>query len=562
MKRVFVTMVCLNVFACLHAQGITLLYKNDRGWNDPLSWIQINIPATQTPIQRVPTELDDIVISSSLSGLPSVAFSSDNQNPDFYIGSNNSSGYRCKSMHVSNTTLYFESSFYVDASPTINVYTNNGGFVLIDSSSNLMHGRLALHGGNAAITDLQIINSTYGTLFSHADWTDIVWDNNARLKMVHSTMGGYRFAGDSGGNIFIDSSTIETNYFILGDNCTATLLNSRVTNNGNNNYLKFLVGHNSNFVSDKDTIISYSHLEFTTSGLEFNGEVRCLGQGPGWVDFVQEDPANALPNIINGSFGASELSVSLGISGDLKISGDFSGFSDDFFNNPAHVFVNGGDVFSLAGVTNYQHTVAINNCINDFCHYKLEFFGSTNSRISWIGGFPVDTLIINKSGCAKVTCDSSLYVSGATRINSGQLELDPDDTIPYKFVCAGNVDIAQGGGLFLRRDAAGVVANMAIGGTLTDHNSSRDSTCAGLSNAYNGVITFIMLFYLLTFLIFMDSIKTNQLLLPGAPQMKSIQKTLQLKNALISDRLSRLQMLQQTAICRAMRFTNISITLL
>jgi hypothetical protein len=128
--------------------------------------------------------------------------------------------------------------------------------------------------------------------------------------------------------------------------------------------------------------------------------------------------------------------------------------------------------------------------VQDFCHYKLEFFGSTNSNISWFGGFPVDTLVINKTGCAKVICDNSLYVSGSTRIEGGQLVLNPDDTIVYKFVCAGNVDIAQGGGLFLRRDAAGVVANMAVGGTLVDHNPTADSTCAGLSNPYGGTITF------------------------------------------------------------------------
>ena len=57
-------------------------------------------------------------------------------------------------------------------------------------------------------------------------------------------------------------------------------------------------------------------------------------------------------------------------------------------------------------------------------------------------------------------------------------------------MCAGNVDISVGGGLFLRRDAAGVVANIAVGGTLVDHNPSPDSTCAGLSNPYGGTITF------------------------------------------------------------------------
>jgi Secretion system C-terminal sorting domain len=153
------------------------------------------------------------------------------------------------------------------------------------------------------------------------------------------------------------------------------------------------------------------------------------------------------------------------------------------------VIVNGQRAFDVGGISNYGGSLSITDCANYYCHYKLEFFGNTNSNISWPGGFPVDTLVINKTGCAKVTIDSSLYVSGETRIEGGQLSLFPNDNYPYKFVCAGNVDIEQGGGLFLHRDAAGVVANMAVGGTIVDHNSVADSTCAGLSNPYGGIIT-------------------------------------------------------------------------
>ncbi len=171
-------------------------------------------------------------------------------------------------------------------------------------------------------------------------------------------------------------------------------------------------------------------------------------------------------------------------------------------NNPIPVLVNGEDVFNVAGITNYGSGAFINNCVQDFCHYKLEFFGSTNSNISWFGGFPIDTLIINKTNCAKVTSDSSLYVSGATRIERGQLELEPDDTIAYKFVCAGNVDISQGAGLVLKKDAAGVVANMAVGGTLVDHNPGPDGGCGGISNAFGGNITFYTVTLPLTLLDF------------------------------------------------------------
>ena len=489
MKQVFIAIASLNMYVCLHAQGVTLLYKNDMGWNNPLSWIQINVPVGQTPIQRVPTELDDLIINSSLSGIFTTVFVADDINTDFFVGSNNTIGYRCKSMHISNTTLSFDNPIYVDGAPTINIYTSNGGYVVIDSGSNVRQGQFQLHGGNAAITDLQILHSTFGILFSHANWSGIGWDAGGRARFVGSFLGGFNIGGYFGGNIYADSCTFETNHFILGDNSTDTLLNSTVTNNGNNNYLKFFIGRNSNFVSNNVKVISYSQLQFTTSGQELNGDVGSMGQGGGGFDFLQEDPANPLPNIINGDVYTGEIN-SLGISGDVKISGNFSGFADDLVNSPSTVFVNGQGVFQVGGVTNYRGQVSVSNCVQDFCHYKMEFYGNTDSRITWNGGFPVDTLIINKTGCARVTFDSSLYVSGETRIESGQLVLDPNDNIPYKFVCAGDVDIAQGGGLFLRKNAAGVVANMAVGGTLVDHNLSDDSACTGLSNPYDGAVTF------------------------------------------------------------------------
>ncbi|MGN6247965.1 MAG: T9SS type A sorting domain-containing protein, partial [Ginsengibacter sp.] len=470
-------------------------YKNDSGWYNPRSWLQINTPSGQTPIQRVPTAEDDVVISHSMSGIASVGISTDDDSPpntDFNVGADGpGSASRCRSLHISNTQISFDNSslFAVDDAPTVNIFTSNGGFVIIDSGSNVLHGHFALHGGNPAVTDLQILNSIYGVLFSHGNWTGMDWDTGARLKFVGSQLAGFHFSGHGSANVFIDSSHIETNNFIIGDSSTATLTNSMITNNGNNVYLTFFIGKNSNFVSARDTIFTYSDLSFTTSGSQFNGDVKGDGQGPGMFEFLQEDTAHPLPNIINGSLSTNELATGISLSGDLKISGDLSGFADDAINNQIAVLVDSQDVFHVGGIENFGSSPFINNCTNGFCHFNLEFFGSTNSNIEWNGGFPADTLIINKTGCAKVTCDSSLYVAGETRIKSGQLSLLPNE-YPYKLVCAGNVDIAQGGGLFLRKDAAGVVANMAIKGTLVDHNTTSDTSCAGLSNPYNGWITF------------------------------------------------------------------------
>ena len=122
-----------------------------------MNWIQNNTPVGQTPIQRAPTELDDVVFSSSQSGISSVAFNFDNSSDSIDVGGSSSTGYRCKSMRVSNTELSIQISPF-NYSLILNVYTINGGFVLIDSGSNFRYGHFLLHGGNPAITDLEIVN--------------------------------------------------------------------------------------------------------------------------------------------------------------------------------------------------------------------------------------------------------------------------------------------------------------------------------------------------------------------------------------------------------------------
>lgn len=489
MKQVIIFLLSLHFSGNIFSQGVTLLFKGPSGWNDPLSWIQINTPAGLTPIQRVPTELDDVVINKSLSGLSSAGFYSDNINTEFFVGSNNTTGYRCRSMHISNTEVAFDNAIYVDGAPSINIYTSNGGFVIIDSGSNVRHGHFQLHGGNPAITDLKILNSTFGILFSHADWSSLEWGPNGRAKLVSSKLAGFNIGSYSGGNIFADSCTFETTSFILGDNSTDTLLNSTITNDFNNVYFSFFIGRNANFVSENVSIEPVEGFNFTSSGSVLNGHVTTTsGYAGGGSNFLQEDPSNPLPNIINGDVRVAEVNT-IGISGDLKISGNLSGFSDEFYSNPTQVFVNAQRVFQVSGITNYQGNSSINNCMNNFCHYRLEFFGNTNSNIDWVGGFPIDTLIVNKTGCAKLTSSQSIYVSGATRIENGQLALDPNDTIAYKFVCLGDLEIMQGGGIFLRKSSLGVTANMAIQGNLYDHNPVADSSCVGINNPYAGNIT-------------------------------------------------------------------------
>jgi len=493
MKKVIVIILCLHLFGKVHSQGITLLYTGGQGnLGDTIDWIQINTPPGQTPIQRIPTADDDVVFNKTLSGISSVFFSFRGDSAN--IGGGNSPW--CRSMHISNTYVEFINISYQDEGAFINVYTTNGGSVIIDSGSVIQKGIFHLYGGNPAITDLQVKHSKLGYSTTHnTNWVELNMDNNAKASFMGSSFEGDVFGSinkgsglyASGTSLYADSSTFSATIFTLGDHSADTILNSTINPDQNNYDLYFLIGRNSNFISANANILvtRYSTLNFTTSGSVFNGNVSS-----NYFNFLQEDPANPLPNIINGDVFMLE-NPSSGISGDVKISGNFTNYMPPigFDTDTSNVFINGQHVFEIGGIKNFGNNVSITNCAEDYCHYKMEFFGNTNSNINWGVGFPVDTLIINKTGCAKVTVTNSLYVAGSAEIKSGQLALDPNDTIPYKFVCAGDLHIYDGGGVFLRKDSNGVVANMAIEGNIYDDNLTTDSTCAGFSNPYKGNLT-------------------------------------------------------------------------
>lgn len=489
MKKTLMQACLLFIFSSSFGQGITLIYNNHGGWNNANSWIQINTPVGQTPIQRIPTELDDVVFSGTQSGLTNVILFF-NDIDSLTIGGLGTIGNRCRSMRISNSTVDF--SQQAPYTFRLNVFTGNGGRVLIDSNSTVPRGQFFLYGGSATVTDLEILNSSFGTLFSHEDWSDVYVSQNGKARFINSSLHGYYFGSmATGGNIFINNCTFMTNAVIFGESSVGTLTNSTITNEPNNGTMNFHIGKNAVFTSNNVNIISTLSLDFYTSGSTLKGNVTLLHEnGGGGFEFRQADPSNPLPNIIDGNVTFSQGQGTVGIRGDLKISGNLTNIPPEelFYPDTAHVFVNGQDVFKIGGITNFGNNVYINNCVNDLCHFKLEFFGTTNSTIRWTIGFPIDTMIINKSGCGKVMVDNSLYVASQLRIQSGQLVLNPNTGIPYKLVSAGNVIISNGAGIFLRRNAAGVPANMAIGGILVNNNTTSDSTCFGISNPYGGNI--------------------------------------------------------------------------
>ena len=485
--------ILFSLFAeTIFSQSRTLLYTTD-------GWIQINVPTGQTPDNRPPTSIDDVIYSKSWSSLSAIYFTV-NLGETFKIGGDSSSF--CRRMYIRGMEVYFDYSTTQDYGAPVNIYSSNGGFLSLDSGAVLQHGQVHVFGVSLGLGGLQVRNSKFGYNTTHnTDWAGVRLEDGAKARFINSTFEGIYFGrgthgynvNDSvvyatGGGLYSERSNFSASSFILADNSIDTFVNSAIRPMFNNHYLDFLIGKNSSFVSESDTIdLSIpGQINFKSSGSVFHGNVK------GWnINFGQEDPANPLPNIIDGNVLMYENPGS-GISGDIKISGNFTNYMpyEGFFDT-AKVFVNNQEAFEIGGIRNFGANTSISDCAENYCHYKMEFFGDKNSNIDWNIGFPVDTLVINKSNCAKVTSKNPLYVAGDTRIESGQLSLDPIDSIPYKLVCSGKVSISPGGGLFLRKDAKGNVANIAIGDTLIDNSTGTpDSTCAGLSNPYNGRIVF------------------------------------------------------------------------
>ncbi|HUZ59708.1 MAG TPA: hypothetical protein VMU83_13110 [Hanamia sp.] len=135
MKKVAIFIICALLSGMVHSQqigqeGTTLLWVGSSStlWNDSLNWKQINIPADQTPVHKVPTELDDVVFSKSMSGLSTVTvFVGDSSyystsHPYLVIGRSDSTGFYCRSMHVSGTNLSLIPEA-IDMGFFLNVYT-------------------------------------------------------------------------------------------------------------------------------------------------------------------------------------------------------------------------------------------------------------------------------------------------------------------------------------------------------------------------------------------------------------------------------------------------------
>lgn len=378
MKLTATLFLLLFASVAAYSQGITLLYKGggSGGWNDASNWIQINAPAGQAPIQRVPTEFDHVIFSKSMSGLSSAGILVEKISDSITVGINRTSGIRCRSMHISDMVFGVISNESNEYYPRVFVSTANGGYVLIDSNSTIGTAEFQLLGGNSNIYDLEIVNSSYGAIKAHnRDLGSIHIRKNSRAKMVNTVYGSFSFQADSTSELYAENCSFNVNVFKIGASSKATILDCSITDYGaSSGSLSFGIGPNVDFRSDAVKIEPFFFGDIYTSGSVLKTDINVIREG--YLHFSQANPEKPLPNIIDGniSFETGQMKVK----GDLKLSGDLNNRAINLLMNfdTSHVYINGEHIFKTAGISSYGNTPD-QNCTGDHCRFKLELFGNT-----------------------------------------------------------------------------------------------------------------------------------------------------------------------------------------
>src|SRR5206468_8348027 len=110
-------------------------------------------------------------------------------------------------------------------------------------------------------------NSTFGSLFSHNDWSDIGLQPGSSARFIGSTLGGESLiTGSARASLYAENCTFMTGGIFLADSSSATILNTSIQNDGNNSYMDFRIGKGANFVSSNVNVTSARILDFYTSG--------------------------------------------------------------------------------------------------------------------------------------------------------------------------------------------------------------------------------------------------------------------------------------------------------
>lgn len=233
-----------------------------------------------------------------------------------------------------------------------------------------------------------------------------------------------------------------------------------------------LVYNQNNYIINGDITCFNTSSSFKCRILD--GKQNCVG--PGGTSPCYNDP---IPLKLNGNLILQGGSLMIQ-DGTLDITGnlEMNGIVDPTFTRD--VKVNGQKVFEIGGSNNYvNYDYGYYGPIPGGSRFGLKFSGSSDSHIKWPTGFPVDTLTIEKTGCAKVYLDNSpLHVTGKLQVNSGQLVLQSNPASNYSLLNGGDIILENGGSIAIAANT-----DIAIAGSFLDKNTINDpASCYGFNN--------------------------------------------------------------------------------
>lgn len=291
-----------------------------------------------------------------------------------------------------------------------------------------------------------------------------------------------------------NNCTINTATFYCGPYCIARIYNSTFNISGGV-FAPDSYGYNNSVVLDNVQInannTSTFTIEYRAGSASIKGNITCFNKDSAFQLLFQNGdnpPTPPTPFYLDGNLIVNGGSIFIGNNASLEITGNLEMNGTPDPNLMKDVMINGQKAFEAGGYTNYaNYNYGSFGPIPGNFRFGLKFSGSTDSHIKWPTGFPVDTLIIEKSNCARVYFDGvPLHVTGKLQVNSGQLVLASHPVSNYTLVNGGDLEIRNGGSISI-----GPNADVAVGGNFVDNNPTvNNSTCNGFSNAANNTIAF------------------------------------------------------------------------
>lgn len=418
------------------------------------------------------------------------------------IGGYNSFAFLYSLQIINNSYITFStSSGFIVAGGTANLFASYPEALKIENSTLTCDAITGNYGVSEAALNINSINAESSTININSTSfypSGKTYFNNCVINCKHFSPQSNNDHPNEKDEFH--GCTINTEIVYFGGKCDAEVYNSTFNVSGDqfalnssgllNNVLLDNIQINVG-VNSSSLFVSYQQ-----GANSIKGNITCNSTVPNFQIFFNNStyPTNikSFPFLLDGNLILKNGSILIGNSGMLNITGNLEMNGTPDANLTKDVFINNQSIFQIGGSSNFTSYNGAYGPIPSNSPFSVKFSGSGDSHIKWPIGFPVDTLIIEKTGCSKVYLDNApIHITGKLNVKSGQLVLNPIAGLPYVMVNGANTQIDDGGSILLNTDAGSNKSNIALGGNFVDANTvNNSSTCNGFNNTYMADVSF------------------------------------------------------------------------